>query len=89
MQSYYNSRNPNNDIFSLILQALDKSIDPALRLAFQRQMMLEQINSAAYRQQLKAEIKSEVLAEIYMDIDVSQALQKIKELQDAINQLGK
>jgi len=52
-------------------------------------MMLEQINSAAYRQQLKAEIKSEVLAEIYMDIDVSQALQKIKELQDAINQLGK
>ena len=76
-------------LFDLILRALDKSIDPALRIAFQREMLLEQLNDAKFREQIVEEATQRVLARLSFEIDISQALQSIKALQDAIDRLGK
>ncbi len=73
----------------MILRALDKSIDPILRVAFQKEMFKEQLYDAQFRAQIVEEVTERVLARLSLDLDISQALQQIKELEDAINRLGK
>lgn len=76
-------------LFDLILRALDKSIDPILRVAFQKEMFKEQLYDAQFRAQIVEEVTERVLARLSLDLDISQALQQIKELEDVINRLGK
>lgn len=76
-------------LFDLILRALDKSIDPILIVAFQKEMFKEQLYDAQFRTQIVEEVTERVLARLSLDLDISQALQQIKELEDAINRLGK
>ena len=52
-------------------------------------MLLEQLNDAKFREQIVEEATQRVLARLSFEIDISQALQSIKELQDAIDRLGK
>lgn len=73
----------------MILRALDKSIDPILRVAFQKEMFKEQLYDAQFRAQIVEEVTERVLARLSLDLDISQALQQIKELEDAINRIGK
>lgn len=73
----------------MILRALDKSIDPILRVAFQKEMFKEQLYDAQFRAQIVEEVTERVLARLSLDLDISQALQQIKELEDAISRLGK
>ena len=68
---------------------MDKSIDPILRVAFQKEMFKEQLYDAQFRAQIVEEVTERVLARLSLDLDISQALQQIKELEDVINRLGK
>ena len=88
-QHYSSHKYETGGLFDLILRALDKSIDPALRIAFQREMLVERINDAQFREQIVEEATQRVLSRLSVEADISQALQAIKELQDAIDRLGK
>lgn len=88
-QQYSSHKYETGGLFDLILRALDKSIDPALRIAFQREMLVERINDAQFREQIVEEATQRVLSRLSVEADISQALQAIKELQDAIDRLGK
>ena len=85
----YTRKYQTGGLFDLILRALDKSIDPVLRIAFQKEMFKEQLYDAQFRAQIVEEVTERVLARLSLDLDISQALQQIKELEDAINRLGK
>jgi hypothetical protein len=52
-------------------------------------MMIDEYNRKREREQLKQEIIREVLAQISVTIDITEAVSNIKELQDEINKLGK
>lgn len=77
------------DMFNQFISGMDKEMQAQLRYFFNHQMMIDKINSKREREQLKQEIVDEVLARIYLTIDVSEVIEKIKELQDEINKLGK
>lgn len=77
------------DMFNQFLSGMDKEMQAQLRYFFTHQMMIDKINSKREREQLKQEIVDEVLARIYLTIDASEVIEKIKELQDEINKLGK
>lgn len=87
--SYGSRKYQTGGLFDLILRALDKSIDPILRVAFQKEMFKEQLYDAQFRAQIVEEVTERVLARLSLDLDISQALQQIKELEDAISRLGK
>ena len=87
--TYGSRKYQTGGLFDLILRALDKSIDPILRVAFQKEMFMEQLYDAQFRAQIVEEVTERVLARLSLDLDISQALQQIKELEDAINRLGK
>ena len=52
-------------------------------------MFKEQLYDAQFRTQIVEEVTERVLSRLSLDLDISQALQQIKELEDAINRLGK
>lgn len=52
-------------------------------------MFLEERYEASYREQIVEEAAERALTRLHLDLDISQALQQIKELYDAIERLGK
>ena len=86
---YFSRKYQTGGLFDLIIQALDKSIDPTLKLALQRQMMMEQFYDGEFRRQIVAEVTDDVLSRLNIELDIAPALQQIKDLQQALDNLGK
>ena len=78
-----------DDIFEYFLKGMDREMQSQLRLWFTRQMMLDDFNRKKELEQLKKEVVEEVLSRIYLTIDASEVIAKIKELDEAIKKLGK
>lgn len=78
-----------NDFFNHFLNGMESGLQAQMRLYFTHQMMIDEYNRKREREQLKQEIIKEVLAQISVTVDITEAVSNIKELQDKINKLGK
>ena len=78
----------NDDLFNYTLRELEKKGQYELSLFFQHQRMKEMVNQQKEREQLKREIVEEVLSRISIMFETGEAMQKIKSLNKAIEQLG-
>ena len=87
---YYNYFNPfQRGALQRYLDAAAITDDPYLRLRLQKQDMMQEIYARQEHQRLVEEITENVLSRLQTEVDTSQAMQQIKELQDAIDNLGK
>lgn len=78
----------NDDLFNYTMRELEKKGQYELSLHFQHQRMLEMFNQKKEREQMKKEIVEEVLSRISIMFETGEAMQKIKSLNKAIEQLG-
>ncbi len=58
-------------------------------MMFTQMCMQEEYLKSREREQLKKEIKAELLSEIKATVDISEVIQEIEELRKAIESLGK
>lgn len=79
----------NDDIFTYTLRELEKKGQMELALHFQHQRMLEQYNQQKELERMKLEIVNEVLSRISIMFSTGEAMNKIKGLNEAIEQLTK
>ena len=79
----------NKDFFLTFTSGMEKDLQAQMRLYFTRQMMLDEYNRKREREQLKKEIISEILSQISVSVDITEAVSNIKELQDEINKIVK
>ena len=79
----------NDDLFNYTLRELEKKGQLELSLHFQRQRMLEQYNQKKELERMKQEIVNEVLSRISIMFSTGEAMNKIKGLNEAIEQLTK
>lgn len=77
-----------DDLFEYTLRELEKKGQTELYLHFHHQRMLEQFNQKQERERMKNEIIEEVLSRISIMFETGEAMQKIKSLNKAIEQLG-
>lgn len=78
-----------NDFFNHFMNGMESELQAQMRLYFTRQMMLDEYNRKREREQLKKEIISEILSQISVSVDITEAVCNIKELQDEINKIIK
>ena len=75
-------------IFERYLEACEKTADITLRWQYQRQMMMDDLNARRDYDRLVADVAQYVMAHISATVDIEEAVLKIKELNDEINNLG-
>lgn len=73
------------DLFLRLIDTGNKSLDAALRYAFQKEMMKELIMSKAELDY----IVEQVLRRIHITVDASQVVNEIEAIKKAIDSLGK
>lgn len=78
-----------DSMFNYFISGLEKEMQANLRLMFTQMCMQEEYMKSREREQLKKEIKAELLSEIKATVDVSEVIQDIEELRKAIESLGK
>ena len=78
-----------DSMFNYFISGLEKEMQANLRLMFTQMCMQEEYMKSREREQLKKEIKAELLSEIKATVDVSEVIQEIEELRKAIDSLGK
>ena len=82
-------RNYKDDFFYQLVNALQKSGDYALSMAFQKHMMMQAANDQREHEQLVKEVAAEVLSHISATVDVQEVFDAIDGLNDKINSLGR
>ena len=71
------------------LDAAAKTNDPNLRWQLQKEDIRQNYYARQERQQLKEEITNDVLSRLRLELDIAPTLQQIKDLQQALDNLGK
>lgn len=79
----------SNGFYQAVLNALVKSGDAALTLAFQHEMIHQRLLDQQEREQLIEETASRVIDRIRGTVDVTDIVNQIDELNKAIDRLGK
>lgn len=82
-------RQQNNDMFSILLNALVKTGDAALALQFQHAMFKELWLKSQEREKLVEDTADRVISRLSINIDATDVLSKIDELDTAISKLAK
>ena len=77
-----------NDLFNHFLNGMESGLQAQMRLYFTHQMMLDEYNRKRELEQLKREIISEILSQISVSVDITEAVSNIKEIQREINKIG-
>lgn len=78
-----------NDMYNILSQLARERQNPYLILQLAHQSTTEQYKENQEREQLIKDITAEVLSHISVSVDTKDAIMQIKELNDAINSLGK
>ena len=78
-----------DSMFNYFISGFEKEMQANLRLMFTQMCMQEEYQKRREREQLKKEIKAELLSEIKVTADISEVIQEIEELHKAIESLGK
>lgn len=77
------------DMYEILSKKARELNNPYLALQLAHQSAAQQYKEAQEREQLKKEITAEVLSNIAVSVDTKDAIMQIKELNKAINSLGK
>ena len=75
--------------FNYFISGMEKEMQAQLRLMFTQMCLQDDIQKRREREQLKREIKAELLADIKFTADISDVVQEIEELKKAIDSLGR
>ena len=75
--------------FNYFIGGMEKEMQATLHLMFTKMCLQEDIEKRREREQLKREIKAELLADIKFTADISDVVQEIEELKKAIDSLGR
>lgn len=82
-------RNSKDDFFYQFINALQKSGDYALAMAFQKHMIMQEINAKQEHERLVKEVTDEVLSRISATVNASEVFDAIDGLNEKLNSLGK
>lgn len=75
--------------FNYFISGMEKSMQATLHLMFTQMCLQDEIQKRREREQLKKEIKAELLSDIKFTADISEVVQEIEELRKAIDSLGR
>ena len=83
-------RNTQRDaMFDYFINGLDSKMQATLNMMYMNSMRIDEANHRREMEQMKKEITEEVLSRISIMFETGEALEKIKSLNKAIEQLGK
>ena len=82
-------RNTQRDaMFDYFINGLDSKMQATLNMMYMNSMRIDEANHRREMEQMKKEITEEVLSRISIMFETGEALEKIKSLNKAIEQLG-
>ena len=82
-------RNVQRDaMFDYFINGLDSKMQATLNMMYMNSMKIDEMNHRREMEQMKQEIIEEVLSRISIMFETGEAMQKIKSLNQAIEQLG-
>ncbi len=82
-------RNVQRDaMFDYFINGLDSKMQATLNMMYMNSMRVDEANHRREMEQMKKEIIEEVLSRISIMFETGEAMQKIKSLNKAIEQLG-
>ena len=81
--------NNKDSMFEYFISGFEKEMQATLRMMYTHNKMYDELQKRREREQLKKEIKSELLSDIKFTADISEVVQEIEELRKAIDSLGR
>lgn len=81
-------RSRNDDFFNYLINGMDSKLQAQLRFLYERDRILSEHQDRQEREQFKEEVAEYVISRIKATVDVSEIIQKIDELNKAIENLG-
>ena len=75
-------------MFDYFINGLDSKMQATLNMMYMNSMKIDEMNHRREMEQMKQEIIEEVLSRISIMFETGEAMQKIKSLNQAIEQLG-
>ena len=81
-------RSRNDDFFNYLINGMDSKLQAQLRFLYERDRILSEYQDRQEREQFKEEVAEYVISRIKATVDVSEIIQKIDELNKAIENLG-